>query len=140
MLLFHFSVKCNPRQIWHLWILLVLHQNGNASFSLKSPRGCHIPFVHCEPMWLCQLLSCHYQLLFEENISWSFIRWWPYPLKALSVETSLSVDVLAVDSSLSVEGFIRWSFILIRWSFWLYPLMTWYLLVDYNSLMQNYKA
>ena len=125
MLLFHFSVKCNPRQIWHLWILLVLYQNGNASFSLKPPRGCHIPFVHCQPMWLCQLLSCHYQLLFGESIRWSVIHWWLYPLMLhqlmlhplmlyllklyqLKLYPLMLLSVEALESSVEALILIRW--------------------------------
>ena len=132
MLLLHFSVQCNPRQIQHLWILLALHQNGNASCSLKPPRRLPYSNCLCQPMWLCQLcivtINCY--------LCWSsveaFIRWgisvealirWSLAVEALSVEAYIRWCIPPLMHT-SVDGcyplklcrVIRWCFILIRWS------------------------
>ena len=95
------------------------------------------------PYSICSL-STHVTLS-APVLSLSTAIWWKhqlklYPLKALSVDASLSVDAIAVNDSLSVDAIIRWSFRVICWSLNSYLLKTWYLSVDSNSLMQNYKA
>ena len=95
------------------------------------------------PYSICSL-STHVTLSASVLSLSTAIRWEHqlkfYPLMALSVDASLSVDALAVDGSLSVDAIICWSFRVIRWSLNPYLLKTWYLSVDSNSLMQNYKA
>ncbi|XP_074345157.1 uncharacterized protein LOC141684202 isoform X2 [Apium graveolens] len=41
---------------------------------LIPPRGFHIPVCLCQPMCLCQLVNCHYQLLMNQASVEAFIR------------------------------------------------------------------
>ena len=134
MLLFHFYVLCNPRQIQHLWILLALHQNGNASCSLKPPRRLPYSNLSLSTHVTLSAMNCHHQLLFQLIIrwgfyplrhiswsthplklsSWSFIRWCSHPLKTVIRWCCIDIrwwesSVDALETSVDALFLIRWS-------------------------------
>lgn len=151
---FHFSVQCNPRQIQHLWILLALHQNGNASCSLKPPRRLPYSNLSLSTHVTLSAMNCHHQLLFELIIrwgfyplrhiswsthplklsSWSFIRWSKHPLMHTSVDAHIRW------CTHPLMDVIRWSFVETSVDALSLSVDACSLSVDTTSLIQNYKA